>query len=156
MVQLVKFREQAVGRMNNVLTRRLFFSLYRKPALITRPTVIRLTIETGTVTALAAIIDLVFFVSQKNGLHQVSGVILGKLYTNTLLVLFNNRMLMTSRESNQSDMPLAGHMTLRNSSHHQPAKGHIPMHHVRKAMTTLDTGNDSEVQNDFTNSDWTR
>lgn len=54
--------------------------------------VVRLTVETGTVTVIAAIVDLVFYLKEHNGLHQVSGVILCKLYSNTLLVLFNNRL----------------------------------------------------------------
>ncbi|KAJ4478659.1 hypothetical protein C8J55DRAFT_514646 [Lentinula edodes] len=73
---LIRSKTQAIGHMNNVVTR-----------------LIRLTIETGTVTAIAAIIDLVFFLKEHNGLHQVSGVILCKLYSNTLLVLFNNRIV---------------------------------------------------------------
>jgi len=73
---LVRSRGQALGRLNSVLTR-----------------LIQLTIETGTITALAAIVDLVFFLKAHNGLHQVSGVILCKLYSNTLLVLFNNRLV---------------------------------------------------------------
>ncbi|KAJ7277656.1 hypothetical protein C8J57DRAFT_1307412 [Mycena rebaudengoi] len=72
---LVRSRGQALSRMQTVLTR-----------------LIRLTIETGTVTAIAAIIDLVFFLKAHNALHQVTGVILCKLYSNTLLVLFNNRL----------------------------------------------------------------
>jgi hypothetical protein len=72
---LLRSKSQAIGHMNNVITR-----------------LIRLTIETGTLTAIAAIIDLVFFLKESNGLHQVSGVILCKLYSNTLLVLFNNRL----------------------------------------------------------------
>ncbi|KAL0572665.1 hypothetical protein V5O48_009289 [Marasmius crinis-equi] len=60
-------------------------------AIVTK--LVRLTIETGTVTAAAAIIDLVFFLSLKhNALHQLSGVTLSKLYTNSLLMLFNNRI----------------------------------------------------------------
>ncbi|KAF8508295.1 hypothetical protein JB92DRAFT_640671 [Gautieria morchelliformis] len=134
---LLKVKEQAVGRMNNVLTR-----------------LIRLTIETGTVTALAAIVDLVFFVSQKNGLHQVSGVILGKLYTNTLLVLFNNRMVMAAKDFDQYNIPTSGQMTFGSSSHQRlTSKGRSPMHHARKERI-LDIGKDSEVQNDTTNSDW--
>lgn len=39
-----------------------------------------------------------------NGLHQVSGVILGKLYTNTLLVIFNNRMIMANKGLYQSEV----------------------------------------------------
>ncbi|KIK63507.1 hypothetical protein GYMLUDRAFT_41184 [Collybiopsis luxurians FD-317 M1] len=78
---LVRSKSQAMGSMNNVVTR-----------------LIRLTIETGTVTAIAAIVDLVFFLKEHNGLHQVSGVILCKLYSNTLLVLYNNRILIRERE----------------------------------------------------------
>ncbi|THU80176.1 hypothetical protein K435DRAFT_764819 [Dendrothele bispora CBS 962.96] len=60
-------------------------------AVITK--LVRLTIETGTITATAAIIDLVFFLSiHDNTMHQISGVTLSKLYTNSLLMLFNNRM----------------------------------------------------------------
>jgi hypothetical protein len=66
--------------------------------------VIRLTVETGTLTAVAATIDLIFFLTVHNGLHQVSGVILGKLYTNTLLVIFNNRMIMVNKGLYQSDV----------------------------------------------------
>ncbi|KAK1217053.1 hypothetical protein PQX77_020296 [Marasmius sp. AFHP31] len=60
-------------------------------AVITK--LVRLTVETGTITAAAAIIDLVFFLSlHHNALHQLSGVTLSKLYTNSLLMLFNNRI----------------------------------------------------------------
>ncbi|KAJ6466834.1 hypothetical protein C8R45DRAFT_1106260 [Mycena sanguinolenta] len=79
---LIRSREQALNHTNTVLTR-----------------LIRLTIETGTFTAVAAIVDLVFFVRAHNGLHQVSGIILCKLYSNTLLVLFNNRLAIKKNES---------------------------------------------------------
>ncbi|KAF7343937.1 putative Transmembrane protein [Mycena venus] len=76
---LVRSRGEALGRMHSVLTR-----------------LIRLTVETGTITALAAIMDLLFFLKAHNALHQVTGVILCKLYSNTLLVLFNNRLVMAN------------------------------------------------------------
>ncbi|KAJ4485375.1 hypothetical protein J3R30DRAFT_1349417 [Lentinula aciculospora] len=82
---LLRSKSQVVGHMNNVVTRLL-----------------RLTIETGTVTAIAAIVDLIFFLKATNGLHQVSGVILCKLYSNSLLVLFNNRMIMASSKKDQT------------------------------------------------------
>lgn len=84
--------------MNNVVTRRAFESVDRSfpPVVWFDYTVIRLTIETGTLTAIAAIIDLVFFLKESNGLHQVSGVILCKLYSNSLLVLFNNRKIIAA------------------------------------------------------------
>ncbi|KAJ3880906.1 hypothetical protein F5051DRAFT_322848, partial [Lentinula edodes] len=83
--QLLRSKSQVMGHMNNVVTR-----------------LIRLTIETGTMTAIAAIVDLVFFLKATNGLHQVSGVILCKLYSNSLLVLFNNRMIVTSSKKDQT------------------------------------------------------
>ncbi|KAJ7472360.1 hypothetical protein B0H11DRAFT_2282904 [Mycena galericulata] len=76
---LLRHRGKAFGRTNSILTR-----------------LIHLTIETGTITAVAAIVDLIFFLKAHNGLHQVSGVILCKLYSNTLLVLFNNRLVMAN------------------------------------------------------------
>ncbi|KAJ3922662.1 hypothetical protein F5877DRAFT_33309, partial [Lentinula edodes] len=82
---LLRSKSQVMGHMNNVVTR-----------------LIRLTIETGTMTAIAAIVDLVFFLKATNGLHQVSGVILCKLYSNSLLVLFNNRMIVTSSKKDQT------------------------------------------------------
>jgi hypothetical protein len=71
----------------------------------TKPTddflVIRLTVETGTIIVVAAILDLVFFLKEhKTEVHQVSAVILCKLYSNTLLVLFNNRLA----DGNRTDM----------------------------------------------------
>ncbi|KAF7369110.1 putative Transmembrane protein [Mycena venus] len=79
---LVRSRGQGLSYTDSVLTR-----------------LIRLTIETGTVTAISAIVDLVFFLKAHNGLHQVSGVILCKMYSNTLLVLFNNRLMRTNETS---------------------------------------------------------
>ncbi|KAJ7621253.1 hypothetical protein FB45DRAFT_928794 [Roridomyces roridus] len=79
---LLRSRAQALEHTNNILTR-----------------LMRLTVETGTVTAIAAIVDLVFFIKAHNGLHQVSGVILCKLYSNTLLVLLNNRLVLAGETS---------------------------------------------------------
>ncbi|KAJ7190448.1 hypothetical protein GGX14DRAFT_483128 [Mycena pura] len=66
---LVRSRGEAMGRMNGVLTR-----------------LIRLTVETGTITAIAAIMDLLFFLIAHNALHQVTAI----------LVLFNNRLVMAN------------------------------------------------------------
>jgi hypothetical protein len=66
--------------------------------------VIRLTVETGSITVVLAILDLVFYLREHgNGLHQVSGVILGKMYSNTFLVLFNNRLVDWTNSGNSSD-----------------------------------------------------
>ncbi|KAF9268431.1 hypothetical protein L218DRAFT_616152 [Marasmius fiardii PR-910] len=81
-----------------LLRNRNEFSI-RTNAVVTK--LVRLTIETGTITAAAAILDLIFFLAiHHNALHQLSGVTLSKLYTNSLLMLFNNRMQV------QRDLPL--------------------------------------------------
>lgn len=65
---------------------------------------IRLTVETGSITVVLAILDLVFYLREHgNGLHQVSGVILGKMYSNTFLVLFNNRLVDWTKTGNSGD-----------------------------------------------------
>ena len=83
--------------LSSLNVRTSFFSIpFPRPALnlfVCFITVVRLTVETGTITAAAAILDLVFFLSlHHNALHQLSGVTLSKLYTNSLLMLFNNRI----------------------------------------------------------------
>jgi hypothetical protein len=67
-------------------------------------------------TALAAIIDLVFYIKQDNGMHQVTGVILGKLYSNTLLVLLNNRILLANKGLLHPDVLHSGSLTDRSLS----------------------------------------
>ncbi|KAH9019124.1 hypothetical protein EDB85DRAFT_583913 [Lactarius pseudohatsudake] len=55
--------------------------------------VVRLTVETNTLTASAAVTTLVLYVAFPNGLYYAYTIdILGKLYSNTLLVSINNRI----------------------------------------------------------------
>ncbi|KAI9445987.1 hypothetical protein H4582DRAFT_519778 [Lactarius indigo] len=55
--------------------------------------VIRLTVETNTLTASVALVALVLYVAFPNELYYAYAVnILGKLYSNTLLVSLNNRI----------------------------------------------------------------
>ncbi|TFK84685.1 hypothetical protein K466DRAFT_601803 [Polyporus arcularius HHB13444] len=63
---------------------------------------IRLGIETGTVTAAVAILDLIFFTVLSNTLlHECPALILPKLYSNSLLVSLNNRVFMQrNKDSN--------------------------------------------------------
>ncbi|KAK1221249.1 hypothetical protein PQX77_015939 [Marasmius sp. AFHP31] len=54
---------------------------------------IRLTMETGSLTAVVAIVDLILFlVYPKEDFHITPALILAKLYSNSLLVVFNNRV----------------------------------------------------------------
>ncbi|KAF9450341.1 hypothetical protein P691DRAFT_773990 [Macrolepiota fuliginosa MF-IS2] len=49
-------------------------------------------IETGAVTAITALVDLIFFELYKDtSLHQAPALLLGKLYTNALMVSLNGR-----------------------------------------------------------------
>ncbi|KAF8491762.1 hypothetical protein JB92DRAFT_2752710, partial [Gautieria morchelliformis] len=53
---------------------------------------VRLTVETGLMTASVATIDLILFlVFQHNSVHLIPALTLAKLYTNSLMTLFNNR-----------------------------------------------------------------
>ncbi|EKM52235.1 uncharacterized protein PHACADRAFT_260469 [Phanerochaete carnosa HHB-10118-sp] len=60
-------------------------------AMITR--LVQIIIETGTLTAFAAVLVLVLYVALPNRAYYTAvGAVLGKLYSNALLVLFNSRM----------------------------------------------------------------
>ncbi|KAH9987444.1 hypothetical protein BJV74DRAFT_951641 [Russula compacta] len=55
--------------------------------------IVRLTIETNTVTAGVAVISFVLYVAYPNEIYYTCPtVIIGKLYSNTLLITFNNRI----------------------------------------------------------------
>ncbi|KAK0200461.1 hypothetical protein DFS33DRAFT_1387665 [Desarmillaria ectypa] len=54
---------------------------------------IRLTIETGTVTATLAVIDIALFLAYPNDTYRtVMAICLGKMYSNTVLAVCNSRM----------------------------------------------------------------
>ncbi|KZT09390.1 uncharacterized protein LAESUDRAFT_748519 [Laetiporus sulphureus 93-53] len=53
--------------------------------------IIRLTVQTGLITALCAIIDLILFLATPAGLHLIFNLPLSKLYTNSLMSSLNSR-----------------------------------------------------------------
>ncbi|KAI0755216.1 hypothetical protein C8Q80DRAFT_418356 [Daedaleopsis nitida] len=53
--------------------------------------IIRLTVQTGLITALCAIIDLILFLVSPSGLHLIFNLPLSKLYTNSLMSSLNSR-----------------------------------------------------------------
>jgi len=65
---------------------------------------IRLIIETGTLTATVAIINLGLSVLQGNLYYTATSGALGKLYSNTMMVVFNSRM----KVGRASDVQLLG------------------------------------------------
>ncbi|KAI0796329.1 hypothetical protein BC629DRAFT_287478 [Irpex lacteus] len=53
--------------------------------------IIRLTVQTGMVTAVCAVVDLICFLVTPNGLHLAFNIPLSKLYTNSLMSSLNSR-----------------------------------------------------------------
>ncbi|KAH9933207.1 uncharacterized protein BXZ73DRAFT_101169 [Epithele typhae] len=53
--------------------------------------IIRLTVQTGLITALCALIDLILFLASPTGLHLTFNLPLSKLYTNSLMSSLNSR-----------------------------------------------------------------
>ncbi|RPD77502.1 hypothetical protein L226DRAFT_521153 [Lentinus tigrinus ALCF2SS1-7] len=53
--------------------------------------IIRMTVQTGLITALCAIIDLILFIVSPTGLHLIFNLPLSKLYTNSLMSSLNSR-----------------------------------------------------------------
>jgi len=64
--------------------------------------------------------DLLFFLKAHNALHQVTGVILCKLYSNTLLVLFNNRLVMANTGETTVHTPQSLAFRAASRSQHEP------------------------------------
>jgi len=60
--------------------------------------IVRLTVETNTVTAIVAIVGFVSFVAlPKTSIFMAPSYALGKLYSNTLMVVFNNRIILQQK-----------------------------------------------------------
>ncbi|TFK37863.1 hypothetical protein BDQ12DRAFT_607194, partial [Crucibulum laeve] len=79
-------------------------------ALVTQ--IIRLIIETGTFTATIAILDLVLFIAfPRNDYHTTPAFMLGKLHSNTLLVIFNSRLSVPSVRSPGPSLQFRSHYT---------------------------------------------
>ncbi|KAI0081648.1 hypothetical protein K474DRAFT_1681985 [Panus rudis PR-1116 ss-1] len=53
--------------------------------------IIRLTVQTGLITALCATTDLILFLASPSGLHLIFNLPLSKLYTNSLMSSLNSR-----------------------------------------------------------------
>ncbi|KAF8058984.1 hypothetical protein FPV67DRAFT_1675970 [Lyophyllum atratum] len=60
--------------------------------------IVQLTVETNSLTAFVAIVQLVIVLTgSKSTVSGAFGLILGKLYANTLMVILNNRIYMTRK-----------------------------------------------------------
>jgi len=126
----------------------------RTERMITR--LIRMTVETGVVTATAAILDLAFFLgTPENNLHLLMALILSKLYTNTLYASLNSRAgIFTDEESNITDTASRGrsgfatsfrmpHST--NPGLHSHTNTVQPVIHVDRITEVSDPNGDSKL-----------
>ncbi|KAF9033288.1 hypothetical protein BDZ89DRAFT_1063024 [Hymenopellis radicata] len=64
--------------------------------------IIRMTVQTGLITSICAIVDLILFLANPTGLHLIFNFPLCKLYTNTLLSSLNSRSGWAYSNSKQS------------------------------------------------------
>ncbi|EGO23892.1 hypothetical protein SERLADRAFT_450188 [Serpula lacrymans var. lacrymans S7.9] len=72
--------------------------------------IIRLTVQTGFVTAVWAVVDLVIFLTISTGIHLIFNVPLSKLYTNSLMSSLNSRGgWKFTRSSENSDSHRSAH-----------------------------------------------
>jgi len=67
----------------------------------------RVTLETGLITAAAAVVDLVLFLALKHSnYYEIPAYILSKLYSNNLFVLINNRVRMITSKDAENETSL--------------------------------------------------
>ncbi|KAH9477301.1 hypothetical protein JR316_0009505 [Psilocybe cubensis] len=71
--------------------------------------VIRLVIETGTVTAAIAIINLILSVlPSKPAYYQIPSVLLAKVYSNSMMAVFNSRIIAYGKEHSEVNDNISG------------------------------------------------
>ncbi|KAN0107048.1 hypothetical protein V8E52_010556 [Russula decolorans] len=81
------------------------------------PRIVRLTIETNTLTATVAIVSFALFIGFPNDIYYACPTVaIGKMYSNTLLVTLNNRIYFRDHPSPRGPSP----GTSGRSSHHPP------------------------------------
>jgi hypothetical protein len=85
--------------------------------------IVMLTVETNTVTATAAIVGLIMWkVFPDASLFMAPAYAIGKLYSNTLLVIFNNRILrQASHQGHNGSLGSSGHRHALNLSMPRPS-----------------------------------
>jgi len=124
-------------------------------AMITR--IVRLVVETGCLTALAATIDVTLFLSFKHqSYHACVALTLAKLYSNSLMVIFNSRLrIVDGRNSTTTTITdssvsfnrksrLSGRQTLVHfNGAGQPPSASLGQVQVRKELETWSDGGDA-------------
>ncbi|KAJ3839702.1 hypothetical protein F5878DRAFT_615550 [Lentinula raphanica] len=106
---------------------------------------IRMTVQTGMITAICAIGDVACFMALPHtAINFIWDLALAKLYTNCLMSTLNARssLLITSRSSTSGGM----YIDVRNSSNHKDASSRIPQSGVRFARNPhLNSGAGSDI-----------
>ncbi|KAI0771217.1 hypothetical protein BD413DRAFT_65351 [Trametes elegans] len=95
--------------------------------------IIRLTMQTGLLTALCAIIDLVLFLASSAGYHLTFNLPLSKLYTNSLMSSLNSRQgwqydssgVSQGREPQGRQLPRSVNVLRSEQTRHAPAEIYI-------------------------------
>ncbi|KAH8102927.1 hypothetical protein BXZ70DRAFT_1057387 [Cristinia sonorae] len=96
----------------------------RTTTLLTR--LIKLTFETGMVCSTFAIIDLSLFLRfQQNNFHLLPAITLCKLYSNSLLVVFNSRLNIVGGRNTPDQDHSVSNMTLSTGTFHNPTVSKI-------------------------------
>ncbi|EPQ53462.1 hypothetical protein GLOTRDRAFT_139698 [Gloeophyllum trabeum ATCC 11539] len=102
--------------------------------------IIRLTVQTGMITALVATLDVAFFVGSTSGLHLAFNFPLSKLYTNSLMSTLNSR---TGWKYNRTTEPSGGDPEAATGHH---LSGHREASRTRKpGVLNLSQGRSPEV-----------
>ncbi|KAF8588253.1 hypothetical protein K439DRAFT_1406554 [Ramaria rubella] len=97
---------------------------------------VRLTVQTGMLTASVAIVDLVLFLSfRNNNLHFAPALVLAKMYTNSIMTVFNNRVHISKNCGSSLDESECSSKSLSNTLGWSVAAG--PRIRRRAATTTI-------------------
>ncbi|KIM66820.1 hypothetical protein SCLCIDRAFT_21598 [Scleroderma citrinum Foug A] len=94
--------------------------------------VIRLTMQTGLITSLCAILDLVVYLTVNTALHLVFNVPLAKLYSNSLMSSLNSRGGWRHNESPRMNISQCANCTLRVTVQPQPGAPSAVFAHVEE------------------------
>jgi hypothetical protein len=110
---------------------------------------VRLTIETGSLTAAVATVDIILFLSfPHNNYHTAPALTLAKLYTNTLVLILNSRIrIVGGRESSQSGELFGLRTTKLTASTFSNVTGPPPIH-VNPGQNTTDVSVRKETWTD--------
>jgi len=112
------------------------------------PRVVRLVVETNTLTATVAIVTFVLYVFFPNEIYYVTPAgIIGKLYSNTLLVTLNNRIYFRDHPFPGSSINSVYLGRTRPSEHHLPQVKPPDVHFVEMNDTfKLDTPSSIDLE----------